>query len=144
VVVQRVTGARASSDGEPVASIGPGLVVFAGFSRSDSGEIVRRLAGKIARARIFERSGSLFGASVLDTGGEVLTVAQLPLMADFARGAKPGFQDAASPERSRALYELLGDALLATGVVSVVQAPFGTRLALGVDSWGPFTIVLEG
>ncbi len=142
--MQRVRGAQASQQGEPVASIGPGLVVFAGFSRSDSRELVRRLAGKIARLRIFEHAGSIFGASVLDTGGEILTVAQLPLMADFSRGAKPGFPEAASPERSRHLYELLGDALLATGAVDVVQAPFGTRLALHVDNWGPFTTVLEG
>ncbi len=144
VVLHRVDRARALREGTPVVEIGPGLVAFVGFGRDDTPEVVRRLAGKIARIRIFEREGSRFGASVVDVGGEVLTLSQFTLMADTSRGARPNFSPAAPSAAAAELYDVLGKALRRAGVPGVRQGPFGSSLTVEITHRGPFTVVLSG
>ena len=144
VVLHRVDRALALEGGRQVAAIGPGLVAFVGFGRGDTPSVVRRLAGKIARLRILESGGSKFGASVVDTGGQVLTLSQFTLLADTSRGSKPNFSPAANPAAAAGLYAVFGDALTAAGVREVVRGPFGSSLAVEIVHRGPFTVVLEG
>jgi len=144
VVLHRVDRAVARLEGEMVASIGAGLVVLAGFGREDAPGVVRRLAGKIVRLRIFEHGGSMFGAGIQEVGGEILTLSQFPLAADTSRGSKPNFSRAAGPDAARGLYVLLDEALADAGAPVVVQAPFGSHLAVDMSHRGPFTVVLEG
>jgi len=143
VVVERVNRADAMVDGASVASIGRGLVALVGLAREDDRGVVSRMAGKVARVRVFEGPNSLFGRSVLDDGGEVLTIAQLPLCADTERGSKPNFSKAAAPETAYELYTAFAEELRKTGIARVAEAPFASRLTVRSECWGPFTLVLD-
>ena len=137
-VVQRV--ARAGVD--PGGEIGPGLCVLVGVAEGDDEAAAERLAGKIARLRIFEGEDGRFDRSVLDTGGAALVVSQFTLIADTAKGNRPSFSGAARPERAEALYERFAAALRALGV-RVETGVFGARMQLELVNDGPVTIVLE-
>jgi D-tyrosyl-tRNA(Tyr) deacylase len=137
-VVQRVTRARARPGGE----IGPGLLVLLGVADGDSAEDAERLAGKVARLRIFENAEGKFDRSLLDTGGDTLVVSQFTLIADTAKGNRPSFSSAARPERAEPLYEAFCAALRAEGV-HVEQGVFGARMEIELVNDGPVTIVLS-
>jgi len=137
-VVQRV--ARAGVD--PGGEIGPGLCVLVGVAEGDDEAAAERLAGKIARLRIFEGEDGRFDRSVLATGGAALVVSQFTLIADTAKGNRPSFSGAARPERAEALYERFAAALRALGV-RVETGVFGARMQLELVNDGPVTIVLE-
>jgi D-tyrosyl-tRNA(Tyr) deacylase len=136
--VQRVSRARVSPGGE----IGHGLCVLLGVARGDGEEQATRLAGKIARLRIFPDAEGRFDRSVEDVGGSVLVVSQFTLLADTAKGNRPSFAQAAPPEEAEPLYERLCDELRALGV-SVETGVFGARMELELVNDGPVTIVLD-
>jgi D-tyrosyl-tRNA(Tyr) deacylase len=140
-VVQRVAEARVVVDGSVVGSVGSGLLVLLGVARGDEPDVAARLAGKIARLRIFEADGR-FDRSVLDVGGAALVVSQFTLLADTRRGNRPGFTDAAPPEQAEPLYEAFCDALRAEGV-PVETGVFGARMQVELVNDGPVTILLE-
>jgi D-tyrosyl-tRNA(Tyr) deacylase len=141
-VVQRVSSARVVVDGEVVGAIGAGLCVLLGVSRTDGEEAAERLAGRVARLRIFENEEGRFDRSLLDAGGEALVVSQFTLIADTAKGNRPSFTDAARPEQAESLYEAFCAALRGLGV-QVATGRFGARMAVGLVNDGPVTIVLE-
>jgi D-tyrosyl-tRNA(Tyr) deacylase len=137
-VVQRVSRARSTPGGE----IGAGVCVLLGVAAGDGEEEAARLAGKIARLRIFPDDAGRFGHSVLDTGGEALVVSQFTLIADTAKGNRPSFAAAAPPERAEVLYERFCDELRMLGV-PVETGVFGAEMAVELVNDGPVTIVLE-
>ena len=141
-VVQRVSSARVVVDGEVVGEIGAGLCVLLGVARDDDEEAAERLAGRIARLRIFENEERRFDRSLLDLGGAALVVSQFTLIADTAKGNRPSFTDAAPPEQARPLYEAFCAALRELGV-EVATGRFGARMALELVNVGPVTIVLD-
>jgi D-aminoacyl-tRNA deacylase len=141
-VVQRVSEARVVVDGEVVGEIGRGLCVLLGVAREDGEEEAERLAGRIARLRIFENDDGRFDRSLLDVGGEALVVSQFTLIADTRKGNRPSFTDAASPEQAEPLYEEFCAALQELGVV-VARGRFGSRMAVELLNDGPVTIVLD-
>ena len=141
IVVQRVTRASVTVDGEVVGAIAQGLLVLLGIATDDTPEDVDRLAGKVARLRIFEASDGKFDRSVLDVGGEVLVVSQFTLLADTAKGNRPGFSDAARPEVAKPLVERFCAALSGHGI-SVATGAFGARMSVELVNDGPVTIVL--
>ena len=98
--------------------IGAGLCVLLGVARGDGADDAARLAGKIARLRIFEDEDGRFDRSLLDTGGAALVVSQFTLIADTAKGNRPSFSGAAPPEEAEPLYERFCDELRALGVPS--------------------------
>jgi D-aminoacyl-tRNA deacylase len=141
-VVQRVARARVRVGEEVVGEIGPGLCVLLGIGRGDSVSGAARLAGKIARLRIFENEEGRFDRSVLDAGGEALVVSQFTLIADTEKGNRPSFAGAAPPEEAEPLYEAFCAALRDLGV-NVETGVFGARMAVELTNDGPVTIVLE-
>jgi D-tyrosyl-tRNA(Tyr) deacylase len=141
IVVQRVTRASVTVDGEVVGAIAQGLLVLLGIATDDTPEDVDRLAGKVARLRIFEASDGKFDRSVLDVGGEILVVSQFTLLADTAKGNRPGFSDAARPEVAKPLVERFCAALSGHGI-SVATGAFGARMSVELVNDGPVTIVL--
>ena len=141
IVVQRVTRASVTVDGEVVGAIAPGLLVLLGIATDDTAEEVDRLAGKVARLRIFEASDGKFDLSVLDVGGEILVVSQFTLLADTAKGNRPGLSDAARPEVAKPLVERFCAALSGHGI-SVATGVFGARMSVELVNDGPVTIVL--
>ncbi|HSP73612.1 MAG TPA: D-aminoacyl-tRNA deacylase, partial [Gaiellaceae bacterium] len=114
-VLQRVSRAAVRVDGETVGEIGAGLLVLLGVAVADDEAAAERLAGKVARLRIFEREGR-FDASVLDEGGAALVVSQFTLLADTRKGNRPGFTDAAPPEQAEPLFDRFCADLRAHGV----------------------------
>ena len=105
-VVQRVSGARVLVGGQARAEIGAGLCVLLGIAREDDTAAAERLAGRIARLRIFENDEGRFDRSLQDVGGAALVVSQFTLLADTAKGNRPSFTDA---DAKAAVQKLLGD-----------------------------------
>ena len=141
-VVQRVSSASVRVDGETVAACGAGLLVLVGASHEDTSETAARLAGKIARLRIFPDDAGRFDRSLLDTGGEALVVSQFTLLADARKGNRPSFTDAASPERAEPLLEAFSVSLRDLGV-PVATGVFGAMMEVELVNDGPVTIVLD-
>jgi D-tyrosyl-tRNA(Tyr) deacylase len=137
-VVQRVSRARAT----PGREIGAGLLVLLGVARADTEEHATRLAGRVARLRIFPADDGRFGRSLLDTGGDTLVVSQFTLLADAAKGTRPSFSDAAAPEHAEPIYELFCSELRAQGL-RVETGVFGAKMELDLVNDGPVTIVLD-
>jgi D-tyrosyl-tRNA(Tyr) deacylase len=143
-VVQRVSSASVRVDGELVGACGRGLLVLVGVGHDDTPETAERLAGKVARLRIFENEDGRFDSSLLDIGGEALVVSQFTLLAGSTRqkGTRPDFSKAARPEVAEPIYERFCDALRAEGV-PVQTGVFGARMQVSLVNDGPVTIVLD-
>ena len=140
--MQRVTSARVLVGGSPVGEIGPGLVILLGVARTDGPAEAERLAGRVARLRIFEGEDGRFDRSVVDVGREALVVSQFTLIADTAKGNRPSFSEAARPEEAEPLYDAFCEALRAAGI-PVATGAFGARMAVELVNDGPVTIVLD-
>jgi D-tyrosyl-tRNA(Tyr) deacylase len=141
-VVQRVSSASVRVDGETVGACGRGLLVLVGVRHEDTVETAVRLAAKVARLRIFENDEGRFDRSLLDTGGEGLVVSQFTLLADTAKGNRPSFTPAASPEQAEPLVDAVVDALRSE-VVHVATGVFGAKMEVELVNDGPVTIVLD-
>jgi D-aminoacyl-tRNA deacylase len=139
-VVQRVSRASAS----PGGAIGQGICVLLGIARDDDSAAAERLAGKIARLRIFENDEGKFDRSLLDVGGSALVVSQFTLIADSKRqkGTRPDFSKAAPREEAEPPYEAFCQALRDLGV-HVETGFFGARMVVDIVNDGPVTIVLD-
>jgi D-aminoacyl-tRNA deacylase len=140
-VCQRVSRAEVRVAHVPTGRIGAGLAVLLGIADADTGDDAERLAGKLARLRIFEDAGGKFDRSLLDTGGAALVVSQFTLIADTRKGNRPSFADAAAPEVAELLYERFCWALSDLGV-TVERGVFGARMEVELVNDGPVTIVL--
>jgi D-aminoacyl-tRNA deacylase len=143
-VVQRVREASVSVADDDVGSIGSGVVVLLGVAEDDTSDAGARLAGKIARLRIFENEEGRFDRSLLDVEGAALVVSQFTLIADSKRqkGTRPDFSNAARPEVAEPLYEQFCDALREFGI-PVQTGVFGARMEVSLVNDGPVTIILE-
>ena len=128
--------------GETVGSIGAGLCILLGVAEIDRSTDAERLAGKIARLRIFENDAGKFDCSLLDVGGEALVVSQFTLIADTAKGNRPSFTAAAPPQQAETLYAAFCEALRALGV-RVETGVFGARMYVELVNDGPVTISLD-
>ena len=143
-VVQRVAGARVRVGEEVAGEVGPGLCILLGVARGDDAAAASRLAGRIARLRIFENEDGRFDRSLLDTGGEALVVSQFTLLGDTTRrkGTRPDFSRAAPREEAEPLYECFCESLRELGV-RVETGVFRARMAVELENDGPVTIILE-
>jgi D-aminoacyl-tRNA deacylase len=136
-LVQRVSEASVTVDGEEVARVGPGLLVLLGVRTGDTEAEADKLAQKLLALRIFEDSDGKMNLSVRDAGGDILCVSQFTLYGDTRKGNRPSFVDAAPPEIAEPLYERVREALGAQGGV------FGARMAVALVNDGPVTLQLE-
>ena len=130
--------------GELIGEIGAGLCVLLGVARGDDEAAAERLAGRIARLRIFENEDGKFDRGLLDTDGAVLVVSQFTLIADSKRqrGDRPDFSQAAPAGEAECLYEAFCVALREAGV-PVETGVFGARMRLELVNDGPVTIVVD-
>lgn len=142
-VVQRVSRASVRVDGETVGTCGRGFLVLVGARHGDTPETAERLAGKIARLRVFENDDGRLDRSLLEVGGEALVVSQFTLLANTAKGNRPSFTDAAPPEQAEPLVERLAAEMHAAGVAHVATGRFGARMEVELVNDGPVTIVLD-
>jgi D-aminoacyl-tRNA deacylase len=143
VLVQRVSSASVSVEGEVVGAVGPGFLALVGVTHGDTDETAARLAAKTARLRVFGDAAGLMNLALLDVGGEVLAVSQFTLYADARKGNRPSFVAAAAPDVGEAVYEAYVAALRAEGV-PVQTGVFGAHMQVELVNDGPVTILLEG
>ena len=141
-VVQRVRRASVTVTDDVVGEIEAGVLVLLGVARLDAFPEAERLAGKVARLRIFENEDGRFDRSLLDVGGEALVVSQFTLIADTRKGNRPSFTGAAIPEVAERVYERFCSALEAEGV-RVARGVFGARMQVELVNDGPVTILLD-
>jgi D-aminoacyl-tRNA deacylase len=141
-VVQRVEQARVLVDGETVGEVGAGVCILLGVAESDDDAAAQRLAGKVARLRIFENDAGKFDLSLLDVGGAALVVSQFTLIADTRKGNRPSFAAAAAPALAEPLYAAFCSAL-EREEVTVARGRFGARMLVEIANDGPVTIVLD-
>jgi len=136
-LVQRVSEASVTVDGEEISRIGPGLLVLLGVRRGDTEAEADRVAAKVLALRVFEDDDARMNLNAADAGGEVLCVSQFTLYGDTRKGNRPSFVDAAPPEEAEPLYERVRAALGAQGGV------FGARMAVSLTNDGPVTLLVE-
>jgi len=141
-VIQRVSRASVTVEGNVTGSIDRGLLVLVGVGHGDTDETARTLAGKIARLRIFGDEAGKMNRSVRDVGGGVLAVSQFTLLADTRKGNRPSFIGAAPPEEAERLYEVFCEAMAAEDV-PVEKGVFGAMMDVELVNDGPVTIVME-
>ncbi|HVS81297.1 MAG TPA: D-aminoacyl-tRNA deacylase [Pyrinomonadaceae bacterium] len=141
-VVQRVTRASVTVDGEIIGEIGNGLVVLLGIARDDTNKDADYLVEKIAALRIFDDEAGVMNVSVKDVGGAVLIVSQFTLYGDVRRGLRPSWIDAAPPELAEPLYDYFV-AQARKSVAEVATGSFRAMMQVELVNDGPVTILLD-
>jgi D-tyrosyl-tRNA(Tyr) deacylase len=142
IILQRVTEASVTVDGQSIAKIGRGLLILLGIGPGDTSTHADFLAEKCAYLRIFEDDGGKTNLSVQDINGEALVVSQFTLYADARKGRRPSFTEAAAPEIAEPLVRYFAERLNALGVPTRAGL-FGAHMLVELINNGPFTIVLE-
>jgi D-tyrosyl-tRNA(Tyr) deacylase len=142
VVLQRVTEASVTIDGDVVGSIGRGFCLLVGFTHDDTAERVTWMADKIAGLRLFSDSEGKMNLGLAEVGGDVLVVPQFTLYGDASKGRRPSFVDAARPEVAIPLYDRFLNALMALGL-RVKSGRFGAMMTVDIQNDGPVTLLLE-
>jgi D-tyrosyl-tRNA(Tyr) deacylase len=135
-LIQRVSRASVSVEGERVSAIGPGLLVLLGVTHGDTAEIADRVADKIRALRVFPDAEGRMNVAL--EGREVLCVSQFTLYGDTRRGNRPSFVDAAPPELAEQLYERVCERL------GAARGVFGAHMEVELVNDGPVTLMLEG
>lgn len=141
-LIQRVSEASVTVDGETVGEIGPGLLILVCAMQGDSETQADQLAAKISKLRIFKDDGGKMNRSVLDTGGSALVVSQFTLAADTRRGNRPGFSTAAAPADGERLYEYFADQLTRLGL-DTAKGRFSADMKVRLLNDGPVTIWMD-
>jgi len=139
---QRVSQASVSVEGQVIAAIKQGFVVFVGVGRGDSDIDARYLAEKIANLRVFADESGKFNLSILDIGGEVLVVSQFTLFASTRKGRRPSFTDAAPPEEAEPLVDTFVQFLRTAGL-RVDTGRFQQYMLVEIHNDGPVTIFID-
>ncbi|TMW73962.1 D-aminoacyl-tRNA deacylase [Alteribacter natronophilus] len=142
VVVQRAKNGRVIADGEVTGEISAGLMLLVGVTHEDGEEDVRFCADKIAHLRIFEDENRKMNNSVLDAGGQILSVSQFTLYGDCRKGRRPNFMNAAKPEQANELYEQFNDRLRENGL-EVETGRFGAMMDVEFTNDGPVTLIVD-
>jgi len=141
-LLQRVTSASVTIDGEVVGRIGRGLVVFVGVAEGDSPQDADYLVSKIVNLRIFADEAEKFNLSALDIRAELLLVSQFTLLADARKGRRPSFTEAAPPQKAEELFEHFVAETKASGL-KVQTGRFQQYMQVEIHNDGPVTIMLD-
>ncbi|MDR7077966.1 D-tyrosyl-tRNA(Tyr) deacylase [Neobacillus niacini] len=142
VVVQRSKNAKVTVNGEITGQISKGLVLLVGVTHNDKDEDAAFLAEKIVNLRIFEDDAGKMNLSLLEVGGEILSVSQFTLYGDCRKGRRPNFMDAARPEQANQLYEVFNSLLREKGI-KVETGIFGAMMDVELINDGPVTLIVE-
>jgi D-tyrosyl-tRNA(Tyr) deacylase len=140
-LIQRVSEASVSVDGEVSGRIARGLLVLVGAARGDDAEAADWLAEKIVGLRIFSDAAGKMNLSLLDVGGQALVISQFTLLGDCRKGRRPSFVQAAEPALAEALYQRLGRKMAES--VEVAWGRFGADMKVSLVNDGPVTLMLE-
>lgn len=141
-VVQRVTQARVSVEGETIGAIGPGLLVLLGVAHADSDSDADWMAEKITGLRIFADDQGKMNRSLHDTGGAMLAVSQFTLLGDCRKGKRPSYVGAAAPEHAERLYQRF-IASVRTAGIELSTGRFRADMQVELVNDGPVTLVID-
>jgi len=141
-VVQRVTQASVTVDGEQIGRIGKGILILLGVAEGDTRQLAERMADKICRLRMFEDENGKTNLSLEDVGGELLVISQFTLYADCRKGNRPSFIKAGAPQLAEDLYSCFMKQC-ETHVDVVEHGRFGADMKVDLLNDGPFTLMLD-
>lgn len=141
IVLQRVRQAQVAIDEKMVASISQGLLLLVGIGPDDGPEDLDYMARKVLNMRIFSDPAGKMNLSVLDIGGQILSVSQFTLYANTKKGNRPAFTRAAPPQMARKLYQDFNQILSESLVLE--QGEFGADMPVSLVNDGPVTIILD-
>lgn len=141
VVVQKAKNAKCVVDNKVTGSIDNGLMLLVGFTEGDSIEEINYLSKKIINLRIFEDESGIMNKSILDVGGNILSISQFTLYADTSKGNRPSYVKALSSNEATKLYDLFNEEL--KKYVDVETGIFGADMDITFTNVGPTTILLE-
>ncbi|SDM21965.1 D-aminoacyl-tRNA deacylase [Bacillus sp. OK048] len=142
VVVQRSKNAKVTVNEEITGQISKGLVLLVGVTHHDKDEDAAYLAEKIANLRIFEDDAGKMNLSLVEVGGEILSVSQFTLYGDCRKGRRPNFMEAAKPEQANQLYERFNHLLREKGI-KVETGIFGAMMDVELINDGPVTLIVD-
>ena len=142
MVIQRVTSASVTVDGQVIGEIGKGFLVLLGVQEADSEEIADKMVDKMCRLRIFEDEQGKTNLSLESVDGELLLISQFTLYANCKRGNRPSFIEAGAPDMASDMYEYIVEKCKEQ-VPVVERGQFGADMKVSLVNDGPFTIVLD-
>lgn len=142
VVLQRSKEASVTVDGEVKGEIRSGAVLLVGITHEDTHEDARYAADKVVNLRIFEDEEGKMNHSLLDAGGEILSISQFTLYGDVRKGRRPNFMNAAKPDHAEVIYDYFNEVLAEKGV-RVATGVFGAMMDVNLTNDGPVTLLIE-
>jgi D-tyrosyl-tRNA(Tyr) deacylase len=143
VVVQRVTSASVSVDNKIISEIKKGYLILVGIGNSDTAKDIERMVTQVSKMRIFSDDEGKMQHSIGDIGGEILVVSQFTLLANFEKGNRPSFNDAARPDVAQPLFNRFVEALKTLYGPKVSTGIFGADMQVSLCNDGPVTIILQ-
>lgn len=141
-IIQRVSSASVTVQGEMIGEIGNGLLVLMGVSQSDTYEIADKMVNKLIKLRIFEDAEGKTNCSIKEIDGDLLIISQFTLYADCRKGNRPSFINAGAPDMANELYEYV-ISKCKEEIPVVAHGSFGANMEVSLVNHGPFTIVLD-
>lgn len=142
-VLQRVSQASVTVDGQVIGQIGPGILVLFGVEKNDDDVKLDYHLGKLLRLRIFADENDKMNRSIQDIGGELLIVSQFTLAGDCKKGNRPGFDNAKAPAEAERMYNLFVEKLRQESGLKVETGAFGAMMQVALINDGPVTFLLE-
>lgn len=141
-LIQRVSHARVTVNGEIAGQINQGILLLLGVEKGDTQASAEKLLHKVLAYRLFADADGKMNCSLKDTGGGLLVVSQFTLVADTRKGLRPGFSAGATPQEGERLYDyFVGQAEAAHGTVATGR--FGADMKVELLNDGPVTFMLE-
>ena len=141
VVVQRSKKSNVYVDGKLVNEIDSGMVLLVSFTQGDTEDNISKMVKKIVNLRIFDDEAGVMNKSILDVGGEILSISQFTLYADTTKGNRPSYFKALNGEEAIKLYEKFNEEM--NKLVPTKPGIFGAEMILSITNDGPITILLE-
>ena len=142
-VIQRVSRASVTVDGELISKIDKGYLILLGVMEDDTEYDAEVLAKKTSTLRVFEDDEGKMNLDIQNVGGEILAVSQFTLCADVKKGNRPSFIRSAHPDRANDLYEYFCQKLIENGVKDVKKGVFGADMKVDLLNDGPVTILYD-
>ncbi|MBB2481709.1 D-tyrosyl-tRNA(Tyr) deacylase [Bacillus sp. APMAM] len=142
IVLQRSKEASVEVNGKIVGQISAGFVLLVGITHSDTLEDAKYVADKIVHLRVFEDENEKMNYSLLDVGGQILSISQFTLYGDCRKGRRPNFMDAARPEHALSIYEYFNECLRKADI-HVETGEFGAMMDVKLINDGPVTLIVE-
>ena len=142
VLVQRVIFSEVKVDGKIVGQSGPGLLLFVGFTETDTSKEIDYMVDKVINLRIFDDETGVMNRSLLDINGSILSISQFTLYSDASKGRRPSYIKALNGKKATILYDEFNNKLKNTGIPTETGI-FGADMKVSLTNDGPVTIMLE-